>query len=66
MPAETTQTLSRLSSLKSSLARRRLLVIGGSLAAAIALAACGGEESGKGSRDDPFPYSDPRSRNTRL
>ena len=66
MPAETTQTLSRVSSRSGPLARRRLLLMGGSLAAAVALAACGGEESGKGSRDDPFPYSDPRSRNTRL
>ncbi len=44
--------------------RRRVLALGGALAAAAALAACG--DDAKGSRDDPFPYQDPRSRNTRL
>jgi hypothetical protein len=42
------------------------MLVGAGLAAAVALAACGDDEGGKGSRDDPFPYQDPRSRNTRL
>jgi len=66
MPVEKVLTSGRVSRFKGPLARRRLLLVGGGLAVAVAVAACGEEEGGKGSRDDPFPYQDPRSRNTRL
>jgi len=65
MPADASPQSSQSRGHKVLLARRRLLIVSGSLAAAAGLAACG-DEGGKGSRDDPFPYQDPRSRNTRL
>lgn len=65
MPADASPPSIQSRGHKVLLARRRLLIVGGNLAAAAALAACG-DDGGKGSRDDPFPYQDPRSRNTRL
>ncbi len=66
MPAVEPPASSDVSTRSGPLARRRLLLVGVGMAAAVALAACGGDDGGKGSRDDPFPYQDPRSRNTRL
>ncbi len=65
MPAGEPRTSNDVASRSGPLARRRLILVGAGLAA-VALAACGGDDGGKGSRDDPFPYQDPRSRNTRL
>lgn len=49
--------------------RRWLLTLGAAAAAAAAaagLAACGAEDEGAGTRDNPFPYSEERTKRLRT
>ena len=47
--------------------RRRLLVLGAAaVVAAVGSAACGAENEGAGTRDNPFPYSEERTNRLRT
>ena len=46
--------------------RRWLLALGAAAAAAAGLSACGAEDEGAGTRDNPFPYSEERTKRLRT
>ncbi len=46
--------------------RRRLLALSAAVVATLAVAACGAENEGAGTRDNPFPYSEERTNRLRT
>ena len=46
--------------------RRRLLALSAAIVATLAVAACGAEDEGAGTRDNPFPYSEERTNRLRT
>ena len=50
----------------SRIERRRLLALSAAVVATLAVAACGTEDEGAGTRDNPFPYSEERTNRLRT